>query len=764
MKKRRLLSYTALVLLFSGVYVGYLGCKSGWFESRLALKYFYPTVKQLVARGTDLKLALRGTEKPKSPITVIAIDNDSLARLGRWPWRRDLIALLVHQLKQIGVKTVGVDVLFAEALNPMNDEMTEILISRKEADLIEAFDFDGRLAQTIKAYSADTVIEWYTESTCRPILRDCPNDNPPEIGKDFSRFAFPVEHSEKVGEGSSVLTTRAVIPPLPRFAEVATNVGFPNINRDSDGIPRNAALAMQVDKRFYPSFAFSIASSFSGKRISGSLSNDGKHWNELRLGENRLPTDSLGEVPLNFRGPMGTYAYVPAWKVLEWQPTAKRDLASGSAADATLDSLKGGVAIIGATALALGDVHPSPFDSTIPGVEITANLVDNILSQDLLRVSTLNLWLVLLLMTGGALVFLYAGEKLEGRHFVAVVVCSLLAICVWDFVFLFRRGENVPTMLLYLEFATCAATCLIFKYFSEEQKRKFIRLAFSKYVSPAVVDSLIQDPGQLSLGGRRETLTVLFADIRGFTTFSETVEAKALSQFLNEFHGKMTDIIFEYGGTLDKYIGDAVMAFWGAPLFQPDHASRALQAAQKMARVITESQAAFDAKYGFRPRIGLGVHTGVVSVGNMGSERSFGYTVIGDTVNLASRLEGATKQFGVEILTSKATLASIEQAGLPFPAHRVIGPVRTKGKTESVLLYEVLANQPGQESITEFDKGRGLFNQRKFKEAKKIFDGLVKDGPGGVDGLASYFSGLCDELAAEKLPENWDGSWSLHDK
>lgn len=760
MKKRRLLSYTGILLFFAGSYLAYWGCQSGHLRNTLLLRQFYPVASQFIARGTDLKLWLRGPQKPQAPIAVIAVDNDSLARFGRWPWRRDIIALLIHQLKQMGVKTVGVDVLFAEALNPMNEEMAEILISRKEKDLIEAFDFDGRLAQTIKAYSKDTVLEWYSESLCRPSLLECPNDNPPEVPKDFSRFSFPVKMGQSSQpKNSMLLTTRAVIPPLPRFTAVATHIGFPNVNRDADGVLRRVPLSMRVDDNFYPLFAMSIASSYSGKAIEGTVSADGTHWESVRLGEERLPIDSLGDVVVNFRGKMGTYPYIPAWKVLEWQPPPK-DRAIASASE--LDQLRGGIAIIGATALALGDVHSTPFDPTVPGVEVFANIVDNLLSGDLLHVSNLNLLIVFLLMTVGAALFLVSGEKMEGQSFLAVVICSFLLLFAWDYAWLFRNGQNAPTGLLYLEFAVLAGSCLMFKYFAEEQKRKFIRLAFSKYVSPAVVDSLIQDPGQLSLGGRRETLSVLFADIRGFTTFSETVEAKVLSQFLNEFHGKMTDIIFEFGGTLDKYIGDAVMAFWGAPLFQPDHASRALAAAQKMAKVIKESGAEFEAKFKFRPRIGLGVHTGIVSVGNMGSERSFGYTVIGDTVNLASRLEGATKQFGVEILTSQATLKAIEQAGLPYPAHRVIGPVRTKGKSESVLLYEILS-QPLESSVLEsYERARAAFNQRNFDVAKKQFAETDKLRNG--DGLSRYFHELCDEIAKEKLPKDWDGSWSLSEK
>jgi adenylate cyclase len=304
------------------------------------------------------------------------------------------------------------------------------------------------------------------------------------------------------------------------------------------------------------------------------------------------------------------------------------------------------------------------------------------------------------------------------------------------------------------------------KYVMEERNKKFIRGAFSKYVAPAIVDSILKDPTKLSVGGDKKELTILFSDIRGFTTFSEQMDAKQLTHFLNDYLGIMTDIVFECGGTLDKYIGDAVMAFWGAPLDQPEHSANACKAAAKMMQALEKNKPRFKEQYGVEVNIGIGLNTGVVSVGNMGSDRIFEYTVIGDHVNLASRLEGLTKYYGVAIVTSRFTFDSISHAGLGMPPSRTLDFVKVKGKQKAVELIQVLEREFSADGIEIFRKGRELYAAQKWdaaiEEFRKSAELLAIDGV--QDGPSVLFIERCKDFKKEPPASDWDGSWEMTSK
>src|SRR5690606_38187295 len=294
-------------------------------------------------------------------------------------------------------------------------------------------------------------------------------------------------------------------------------------------------------------------------------------------------------------------------------------------------------------------------DSNVPGVEGHANILDNLLSGGALHHGSDLTSRVLLfaLMTLGALLFAFFTEKLESIPALLLFLVAMGGLSAADLKLLFANVTNWNTSLLYIEIFLIFIITMLAKYVLEEKNKKFIKGAFAKYVAPAIIDSIMKDPSKLTVGGEKKDLTIVFSDIRSFTTFSEKMDAKQLATFLNDYLGKMTDIVFDTGGTLDKYIGDAVMAFWGAPLDQPQHAAQACQAAVLMQKKLAEDRPYYKEKYGIDVNIGIGINTGSVNVGNMGSERIFEYTVIGDHVNLASRLEGLTKEYQSGILTTR---------------------------------------------------------------------------------------------------------------
>jgi adenylate cyclase len=430
------------------------------------------------------------------------------------------------------------------------------------------------------------------------------------------------------------------------------------------------------------------------------------------------------------------------------------------------EAFKDAYVLIGVSALGVFDMRNFPFDNNVAGVEGQATMLDNLLSNDLISQAATGTGhaVMLMLMILGAIVFGLATLKFEAVPALLLGVLAFGGFGYIDTKLLFARAQDWNTGFIYLEMGTIFLFTLAAKYVVEEKNKKFIRSAFTKYVAPTIVDSIMKDPTKLSLGGERKDLTILFSDIRGFTTFSEKLDAKALSMFLNDYLGIMTKIVFAHDGTLDKYIGDAVMAFWGAPLDQPIHASNATKAAIAMIKALNENRERFLKTYGIEVDIGIGINTGAVSVGNMGSDTNFEYTVIGDHVNLASRLEGLTKAYAAKIVTTRFTLDSIQASGCPIPEHRVIDFVKVKGKHVAVELVQLLPDGISKQNAELFEEGRTLYKAQKWQEAIAKFKAAIEAaGPAG-DGTAEVYIERCIEFEKSPPGPDWVGSWEMRTK
>ncbi|NDG85884.1 MAG: adenylate/guanylate cyclase domain-containing protein, partial [Proteobacteria bacterium] len=331
----------------------------------------------------------------------------------------------------------------------------------------------------------------------------------------------------------------------------------------------------------------------------------------------------------------------------------------------------------------------------------------------------------------------------------------------------FSRNLNIPTAFLVLEILGIFALILSIRYILEERNKKFVREAFSKYLAPQVVDLVLEDPSRLTVGGERKEITILFSDLRGFTSFSENMDPKTLTQFLNEYLSEMTDIIFEHKGTLDKYIGDAIMAFWGAPLDQPDQVELAWNAALAMTKRLREIAPDFKARYGIDVSAGIGINSGVVSVGNMGSKRIFEYTVIGDHVNLASRLESLTRLYGCDILSTRESLAGIPEASRGNFHVRLLDSVKVKGKKNAVDILQVTDTPVPPGVIALFEEARLQFQRRDWDGAKAKFaeaSALSEKQSGFPDEPSLTYCRRCDLFKEEPPGPDWDGSIEMRRK
>ena len=751
----------------------------GQLENALLREKIFPALSRLGCLMTDFKFSLRGSRTPKNKIVVIEIDGPSIERVGRWPWHRDVTAYLIEKIFQAGAQVVGLDMVFSEPDPRIPSELVELLKAKNLGGISNSFETDPQLAKVIHKYSDKLVLGWTTEMACQPLYEEaqyCPVKDPEAtklFPSFFDQFSFSEFHSPLPFDPAktSILSFVTPLTNIPSFSQPAQPAGYFNAVLDSDGHIRRTSLLAIANGKPYPSLALEMARVGLKQKLQLTLDEHQrvKNLGFLESGQN-IPVTPLGGLQINFRGPSQIFKHISADDLLSAKDTIEDPMNpqffGKSKVEVFEQVLKDAYVLIGISAVGVFDMREFPFESNAPGVYGHANILDNVLSQDPLVPGGQGLsamW-VLLIMTLGVMGFAWIIERIEAVPALALCLCTVLVVIFFDVKLLFGKNYNINTAFLYLEIGFVFMFTLAAKYVMEERNKKFIRGAFSKYVAPSVVDSILKDPTQLSLGGEKRDLTILFSDIRGFTTFSEQMDAKALASFLNDYLGTMTALVFSNQGTLDKYIGDAVMAFWGAPLEQPDHAYHACETAIKMMKALAQENERFKTQYGMDVKIGIGINSGVVNVGNMGSENNFEYTVIGDHVNLASRVEGLTKKYGVTILTTRYTLDSVAQShpGQILP-HRVLDFVKVKGKKNTVELIQILEVDYSLEGLQAFAKGRELYSQQKWDEALLKFEEAnillnSRDIPSQV------FSERCEFFKKNPPESDWDGGWEMENK
>jgi adenylate cyclase len=767
-----------VILLFAGAYeVTEMGAQ-GRLEHRFLREKLYPVLSFAPNTLTDLKFKARGRQKPKHKIVILDIDSPALETLGRWPWHRDVIAFLVEKTFAAGAKVVGLDMIFSEPDPRVPAELGDILRQQNLGDLIQKFETDRQLEDVIRLYSDRLVLAWATELQCQPFYDEpqfCPVQDPSakaQFGTEFEKFSiqkfeFPPGFDPGKTPLVSFVTPIANIAP---YTAAANHMGYINAFLDPDGYIRRSGLVVMANGKPYPSLALTMASVGLQEPLRVSLDSQNRiKALEFSKSSRSIPVSPLGALQINFRGPSDAFPHIPALDVMGENDTVEDPLNRRFTGMSKTEILKDAYVLIGISALGVFDMRQFPFESNAPGVDGHANILDNLLSGDPLVPghAGFGAWVVFLLMIVGVGLFAFATARLESVPALILFLVTMATLWYWDFKLLFENNYNWNTVYLYLETIVIFFLTLAAKYVMEEKNKKFIRGAFAKYVAPQIVESIMKDPTKLSLGGEKRDLTILFSDIRGFTTFSEKMDAKALASFLNDYLGVMTGLVFSNEGTLDKYIGDAIMAFWGAPLHQKNHALNSCRAAVQMMEALFKNQARFMEQYGIEVNIGIGINSGVVNVGNMGSETNFEYTVIGDNVNLASRLEGLTKKYGVAIVTTRFTFDSIAESGNPLPPHRLLDDVKVKGKKKSVELLQLLERELPAEGLKLFDQGRALYRKQQWKEAIECFQSanrLLAPNANQSDGPCEVFIERCEMFQKEPPPADWDGSWEMDSK
>ena len=640
----------------------------------------------------DQHFRIRGPRPANPQIVIVAIDERSLTAVGRWPWSRAVLAQLVRRLDEAGAESIAFDILMNEPERSTERATVDRLRERLGGRRLDA-GVRAELEKMRAEADPDAALAAAIRDSGRVVLASnflfgdsLPTDIPERSGSPMkSALGVRLATDPPPAKPGPVFTNfpeRGLYPPprarqetfpIPSLMAAAAAIGHVNMIPEFDGSTRYEALIVESRGYYYPSLAIEAVRIAAGLDPSALTMTFG---DSVQLTDIVIPTDARSRVLIDYAGPDGTIPHVPAADILQGQG---------------LDRIKGRAVFIGATAPGLFDLRVTPVSAIMPGVEKHANMAANILDRrfivrpswfEFVEAATIVLFPVLLALV------LPAMRPYASIAMTVVIGAGLLGAAHYAF----RKGQWInlvyPSLAMLLTFIAIT----VYRFFTEERQRQYTRRAFQQYVSREVVEQIMQNPQELQFGGELRNLTVLFSDIRDFTTFTEKNDPQMVVQMLREYLTEMTRIVIEEGGTLDKYIGDAVMAEFGAPIAYPDHALRGCRAALRMAAEVERLTAKWTAE-GKEPfRIGLGVNTGNMVVGNLGSEQLFDYTVIGDEVNLGARLESLNKDYQTDkhIIISDGTY---EAAGTAIEV-RQLGEVKVKGKTRPVVVYELLGLAP----------------------------------------------------------------------
>ncbi|MDO8412388.1 MAG: adenylate/guanylate cyclase domain-containing protein [Gallionellaceae bacterium] len=739
------------------------------FNKYFSLRHFYPVVAglalvfgtcvvQLSEKGTLKSLQQRiewlaynvrlNASLPEKNvldprIVIVDIDEKSLKAEGRWPWSREKIANLIDKLFESKVSVVAFDVLFAEPEeNPAQHVLEKLPDSQKKVlepalrEMMPKLDADSKLAAQLKGRN---VVLGYT-------FRGGQQES-------VGQLPHPLSGADSVVSQNSLIP---IMPGysanLPRLQQAAAFGGFFDADMDEDGILRRSPLLKRHGGKLYASLGLEAArANYAGEAIEIHTVpvGDSLAVESVRLAGYDIPTDAEGRVIIPYRGSHPSFPYVSATDVLH-----------GAVASTVLD---GTIVFVGTTAQGLLDMRATPMQAVYPGVEVHANIVAGILDH---RFPVHPDWieaadLFCLLVLGVALsLWLPWLSPLRALLLSIAVGATLIMFNMW----LWREHGLVmniatPAILLFL----LTLLNMAYGFLSESRGRAFLKDKFGQYVPPAVVDEMVLHPGEdFGFDGDSREMTVLFSDVRNFTTISESLSANELKKLLNEFFTPMTRIIFDQRGTIDKYVGDMIMAFWGAPQRNEQHARYALDAAFDMLRKVEELKPVFKAHGLPEVDIGIGINTGLMNVGDMGSEFRRAYTVIGDTVNLASRLESLTKFYGAKLIVGENT-----RKGQDHILFRQLDLVRVKGKKDAVNIFEPIGyrEQASPELLAELELYQQAIDQyftRQWLEAKLTFKRLQQQNP-GVPIYTVYLERI--EILRERgLGPEWDGVYEQRRK
>ncbi len=715
-----------------------------------------PILDLIELKTYDLRFLSRGRVEPSPTVVMALIDEKSLDTEGRWPWPRSKIGTLVDILSQDGAKVIGFDIGFLEPdensqlgfINQFGQKVDDLEVNNaKLTDFISESkkhaDNDLALATAIKNSSATVVLGYFFHMN--EAVLDYRIEQR-EIDQQLERISsskYPlILYEDQEMEVAPFIRAYAPESNLEIFTNSADSSGYFNVSTDRDGVVRWMPLLIQGGEDIFPPLAIPCAWLYLDRpQLMVKVAAYGVEG--IQMGERFIPTDENGQLLINYLGPPRTFPHFSISDILH------EKLAKGT--------FKDKIVLVGATAMGTHDLRSTPLSPLYPGVEVHATVIDSILTQNFItRPKWSMIYDLLAIIVLGALtgIALPRMSALKGLFLASGLFILHIIIARWLFVSL-KVWLNIVYPLMVLAITYTALT--VYHYVTEERERKKIKGAFRHYVSPLVIDEMLKEPGRLKLGGEEKVLTVLFSDLAGFTGYSERYAPHEMINILSEYFEKMTEEIFAHHGTLKEYVGDELMAIFGAPLEQADHAQRACAAALAMRDRLHALRLDW-AKVG-RPALKArtGVNSGPMLVGNLGSRYRFAYGALGDQVNLGSRLEGLNKMYGTEILLGENTADLLEGS---FQL-REVDLVRVKGRKQPLRVYELLGNSEAslpkekEQSLSYFAAGLEAYRQQIWQEALGLFKQSLTLLP--EDGPSRIMAERCRIYQETPPPGEWDG-------
>jgi adenylate cyclase len=708
---------------------------AGVFQSRL--------IQQMDLWLYDLRLRVTMPEKQDTRIVIVDIDEKSLAEIGRWPWSRNLVAQMVDNLfDRYKVTIVGFDVVFAE-----RDYSSGLPILEKLAtgELRDSTEYKHALSRFRSRLDYDTILAASLQKG--PVILGYFFTNDEGGVKGHAAGVLPRPNFEKgslQAPGTSFETHSGYGANIALLQNHAAAAGHFTPAIDIDGVARRVPVLIDYKGNYYEALSVAMARALFGfPDIKPYIPDSGKGYGRIEsisIGDMKIPVDSDATALIPYRGRQGSFPYVSATDVIHGR--VKPELMDGA------------IVLVGTTASGLMDLRATPVSPVYAGVEIHANMIAGILDQNFRSTPpyAMAAELITLLIAGLLLSFLLPRLKLVSSILVSggmLVSIILLNMYLWN------RGFVLPLASSSLMISAIYIFHTSFGFLMESRSRRQITGLFGQYVPPEIVQEMSKDPDKFTMEADSREMTVLFSDVRNFTTISEGLEPKQLAQMMNEYMTPMTGIIYETRGTVDKYIGDAIMAFWGAPMQDPDHARHAIIAALNMQRELELLRPQFMARGWPEIRIGIGINSGEMRVGNMGSRFRMAYTALGDAVNLGARLEGITKEYGVGIVVGENTKNALDDI-----CFKELDLVRVKGKNKPIAIFQPFGKNEDIDDATRaeielFHEFLPKYRSKEWESAGHLLDELRRLSPEAR--LYALYADRIEYFHHNPPPADWDG-------
>ncbi|HEX5476742.1 MAG TPA: adenylate/guanylate cyclase domain-containing protein [Burkholderiales bacterium] len=729
-----------------------------FFIGHAARFYQVPFITQLDHIIYDARLKLTMPGGVDNRLVILDSDEKSLGEIGRWPWSRSLMADVVKKLfDKYGIAVLGFDVIWAERDTSSGIDTLDALAG-KDLKELPAFqhayrglraklDNDALFAQSMKG--RPVVLGYYFNSE-----QDAVTVNAiPEPVLPKGTFA---------GRNINFFEWKGYTGNLPIYLKNAAAAGHFNPLIDADGVARRVPMLLEWQGAYYEPLSLAVVRTWFAVQTGKfpevqpgypperflAKGYSGLEW--LKVGPLKIPVDETVSALIPYRGKRGSFPYISLADVIKDRVKP--------------EALKGKIAIVGATAPGLLDLRSTPVDNVYPGVEIHANLIAGMLDQAIKEKPPFMVGFEVMLLVVGGLILAFLIPMVSALWATAAAIVGLAIIVAFNFFLVWGKLDMVLPLASSILMTVALYTMnMAYGYFVESRsKRQFTEL-FGQYVPPELVDKMAEDPEKYNMEPRSAELTILFSDVRGFTSISEALKPEELREYINEYLTDMSNIIRgKYRGTLDKYIGDAIMAFWGAPVEDGQHARNGVLAAIEMQKECEILNAKFAARGWPTCRIGVGVNSGMVRVGDMGSQVRRAYTAMGDAVNVASRLEGRTKGYGVGILVGEATRNTVKDV-----VFREVDRIKVKGKDEAVTIYEPLGlesqiEKGTQEELKLWNQTLRSYRARQWDQVEVGLLNLQRMNP--ACGLYQVYSERVIEKRRNPPPPDWDGVTAFDEK